>query len=231
MHESKKGLLIVLDGTDGTGKGTQTELLVKRLKKARSSVVVADYPRYGERSATMVEDYLNGKFGTSKEVGPYRASLFFAMDRFAGAPAIEKALDAGRIVIANRYVSANMGHQGAMIANQKERKEFFAWVTDLEYGIFGIPEPDATIVLHVPAHIAQTLVDRKQKRTYLKGKKRDLLEDDLKHLEAAEQTYLEIARVHPNTTLVECMDGRRLMTVNEVHERVWRIVEKIIRSS
>ena len=106
-----KGKLIVIDGTDGSGKGTQTELLVERLKNEGHAVFMLDFPQYGERSAAMVEDYLNGKFGTADEVGPYKASIFYACDRFAAASEVKKRLARGEICISNRYVSANMGHQ------------------------------------------------------------------------------------------------------------------------
>lgn len=223
-----QGKLIVIDGTDGTGKATQTELLVKRLKAEKIPVSVADFPRYGKRSAALVEDHLNGKFGTSEEVGPYRASIFFAVDRYVASAEMQKWLDDNRVVIANRYVTANMGHQGGKIANKRQRKEFLTWVEDLEFGIFGIPEPDLTFILHVPAHIAQTLVDRKGKRKYLKGKRRDIHENDLRHLENAEKTYLEIATMLPNTIVIECVVNGRLLTPEQIHHQIWASVEKAI---
>ena len=104
-----KGKLIVLDGTDGCGKKTQTEKLVERLRQEGQEVVMQDFPRYGERSAAIVEDYLNGKFGTAEQVGPYRASIFYACDRFAASTEIFSALESAKHVVSNRYVSANMG--------------------------------------------------------------------------------------------------------------------------
>jgi dTMP kinase len=103
-----KGKFIVIDGTDGSGKATQTELLVKRLEAEGYAVVMADFPRYGERSAMLVEDYLNGKFGSAQEVGPYRGSIFFACDRYAASFQIKQWLEEGKLIISNRYVSANM---------------------------------------------------------------------------------------------------------------------------
>jgi len=93
-----KGKFIVIDGTDGSGKATQTELLVNRLKKEGFDVEVADFPQYGERSAVLVEDYLNGKFGSAKDVGPYRASIFFACDRYVASFKIKEWLEEGKIV-------------------------------------------------------------------------------------------------------------------------------------
>lgn len=223
-----KGKLIVIDGTDGSGKATQTNILVTRLKKKGYKVTLADFPQYGERSATLVEDYLNGKFGTAEDVGAYRSSIFFAVDRYAASFRIRAWLDDGYIVITNRYVTANMGHQGGKIRNAKERKKFFRWLDKLEFGLFAIPRPDATLILHVPAAIAQTFVDKKGYRQYVSGTKRDLHEADLGHLRAAEKTYIEIARLLPKTQLIECADGDRILKPEEIHRKIWGIVKKLL---
>src|SRR5437868_7679519 len=98
----KKGKFIVIDGTDGSGKATQTKLLLHRLKKAGYKVRVEDFPQYGKKSAGPVEDYLNGLYGTADDLGPYIPSLFYAIDRFAAKARIEKHLAEGFVVIANR---------------------------------------------------------------------------------------------------------------------------------
>lgn len=223
-----KGKLIVIDGTDGSGKATQTNILVTRLKKKGYKVALADFPQYGERSATLVEDYLNGKFGTAEDVGPYRSSIFFAVDRYAASFRIRALRNDGYIVIANRYVTANMGHQGGKIHGGKERKKFFRWLDKLEFGLFGIPRPDATLILHMPAAIAQTFVDKKGYRQYMNGVKRDLHEADLTHLHDAEQAYLEIAKTLPRTTLIECEEKNRILRPEEIHRKIWTIVKKLL---
>lgn len=223
-----KGKLIVIDGTDGSGKATQTNILVARLKKKGCKVALADFPQYGERSATLVEDYLKGKFGTAEEVGPYRSSIFFAVDRYAASFRLRTWLHDGYIVIANRYVTASMGHQGGKIRDAKERKKFFRWLDKLEFGLFGIPRPDATLILHVPAAIAQTFVDKKGHREYVGGAKRDLHEADLAHLRAAEQVYLEIAKTLPRTVLIECDEKTRILRPEEVHRKIWKAIQTIL---
>ena len=110
--QKQTGKFIVIDGTDGSGKATQTELLVKRLAQAGYEVVMADFPQYGQKSAGLVEHYLNGKYGTALDVGPYRASIFYAADRYDASFQIRQWLKEGKIVISNRYVTANMAHQG-----------------------------------------------------------------------------------------------------------------------
>ena len=224
--EQQKGKFVVIDGTDGSGKGTQTKLLVETLQAEGYDVELADFPRYGQRSAAMVEDYLNGKYG---QVNPQASSIFYAIDRFDAAKEISGWLEAGKIVVSNRYVTASAGHQGGKIADDSERLKFFRWLNDLEYNIFAIPKPDLNIILHVPAAMAQKLVDKKSvdERKYANGKKRDLHEADLNHLKNAEKVFKEIAKLFPNTKLIECTSGSTLLTPQEVHNKVWELTRRI----
>ncbi|OGH64746.1 MAG: hypothetical protein A2821_01155 [Candidatus Magasanikbacteria bacterium RIFCSPHIGHO2_01_FULL_41_23] len=222
-----KGLFITIEGTDGSGKGTQTELLVARLKQKNYPVEVINFPRYGERSCTMVEDYLNGKLGTAEEVGPYPASVFFAIDRYAAAPQIRQWLAEGKIVIANRYVGSNMAHNGGKIADEQEREKFFAWIDELEYTIFHIPRPDYSLILHVSPEISQRLVDQKTAvgREYLQGKKRDIHEDDINHLRQAEASYLHLAKKFPSYQVIECAPDEKLLSIEATHCLIWSALE------
>lgn len=225
----KKGIFIVVDGTDGSGKATQTRLLVKRLKREGYKVAMADFPQYGTKSAGLAEEYLNGKYGKPNDVGPYRASIFYACDRYDGSFKIKKWLNEGKIVISNRYVASNLGHQGGEIKNFAERKKYFNWLYRLEYDLFGIPKPDLNIILHVDAGVAQKLVDKKGKREYVGGKKRDLLEKDLKHLRNAEKVYLEIAKKFPDFTLIECTENGRIMNRESIAEMTWDKIKKVLK--
>ncbi|MFA6533830.1 MAG: thymidylate kinase [Patescibacteria group bacterium] len=224
------GKFIVLDGTDGSGKATQTALLVSRLKAAGHDVETADFPQYGRKSAGLVEEYLNGKYGSANEVDPRAASIFYAVDRYDASFQIRQWLTAGKIVIANRYTAANMGHQGAKFVDPAARKNFLGWLDNLEYEIFKIPRPDLNIILHVPAEISQELVDQKAEREYINGKKRDIHEADINHLKAAEAVYLEIAKTYPNFRLIECVHGDKILSREEIAELVWQEVIKIVRS-
>lgn len=228
MKQRKRGKFIVIDGTDGSGKATQTELLIKRLKKAGYKVEMADFPQYGQKSAALVEEYLNGKYGSAEEVGPYRGSIFYACDRYAASFRIRKWLEQGKIIVANRYVTANMGHQGGKIKDSKKRKKYFKWLYDLEYNVFSIPKPDINLILHVDAFIAQKLVGHKEKRNYIKKGKRDIHEKDLKHLRDAEKVYLEIAKSFPKFKLIECTEGGSIMSIEKIGDLVWNSIKKII---
>jgi dTMP kinase len=110
--QTSQGVFIVLEGSDGSGKTTQFELLKKRLIGAGYEVEVFDFPRYEKPSSHFVRQYLNGEYGSASSVNPYTASLFYALDRYEAAKDIKSALERGRVVLSNRYVGSNMAHPG-----------------------------------------------------------------------------------------------------------------------
>lgn len=225
----RRGKFIVLDGIDGSGKATQTRKLVEFLKSKGYRVAQFDFPQYSKPSSYFVKKYLNGRYGKLLKVGPYKASLFYALDRFDVRDEMEKALSDGKTILSNRYVAANMGHQGSRIADPKARKEFFYWIQHLEYDIFEIPRPDLNILLHLPAKIAQKLVDKKGVRDYIKKGKRDLHEASLKHLSKAERTYKEIAQFDPrHFALITCTRNGKLMSIDDVHNKVKELVLEVL---
>ena len=226
---SQRGYFIVIEGTDGSGKGTQSDLLVTRLKQEGHDVETISFPRYGEPSCAMVEYYLNGRFGSAQDVNPYRSSIFYAIDRYTASFKIRGWLLENKIVICNRYVGSNMGHQGGKMRDSIERQKYFDWNYDLEYNIFGIPKPDINIVLHVTPEISQTLVDKKTSREYLNGKKRDIHEDDLDHLRSAENAYLQMVERFSEFRLVECVENNQLLSVEAVHAKVYTLVRQELK--
>ncbi len=226
----KKGSLIVIEGTDGSGKTEQTARLVRRLKKAGKKVATFDFPRYSNPSAYFVGQYLNGAYGSSEEIKPHAASMFYALDRFEAANEIRKVLARGDIVVANRYVGSNLGHQGGKIGTRAKRRAFFTWDYWLEYDLLKIPKPSLNIILHMPAALAQKLVGKKHARTYLKRGTHDLHEKNIRHLRNAEKTYREIAELFPKDfRVVECVENQKLLSIEEIHERVWKLVSNLLK--
>ncbi|MEI6836072.1 MAG: dUTP diphosphatase [Candidatus Falkowbacteria bacterium] len=214
------GKFIVIDGTDGSGKTTQFNLLVDKLKAEGFLVEVADFPQYNTKSAGLVEEYLSGKYGSADEVTPYQSSIFYAIDRYDASFKIRQWIREGKIVIANRYVSASLGHQGGKIENPLERKVFFNWLYELEYKLFNIPKPDLSLILHVEASIAQQLAAKRHREDWI-GKTRDIHEENLDHLKKAEQIYLEIAQTFPDFKLIKCTRDGEIMDRQEIHDLVW----------
>ena len=223
-----KGKFIVICGTDGSGKATQVNLLAERLQNEGHKVKVTDFPRYGEPSAKLVEEYLNGKFGTADEVGPKVASIFYACDRYAASFDMKKWLDEGYIILSNRYTSANKGHQMGKIENQEEKDEFLKWLDDLEYGLFGIPKEHMNVLLFVPPHVGQQMVDRKNTRSYTE-KKRDIHEANIDHLRKAADAYKYVAEKE-DWTIIDCAPNDQLMSIEQIHEKLYDAVLPITRN-
>lgn len=215
-----KGKFLVIDGMDGSGKTEQTKLLVERLRKESLPVETISFPRYETDSGKVVKAYLNGAFGSPEEVGSKRASVLYAVDRYAARADMLRALEAGTNLVANRYVASNMGHQGSKERRETERMAFYRWNDDLEFGLFDIPRPDLNVILHVSVDVSLSLIEKR-------GEAKDLHENR-SHLEAAEATYLEIARTFPGFALVECVEDGRLLSIPEVHEKVWAAVAPIL---
>ncbi len=217
---------IVFEGIDGSGKSTQTKLLVQRLKKEGKRVATFDFPQYGKKSAGMVEEYLSGKYGSLKEVGPYQASIFYAVDRYDASFEIQKTLSKGTIIVSDRYIGSNVGHQGSKISSLSARKKFFSWLYDLEYNIFQVPKPTRSFLLKVPPRVAQRLCENKERR---KTKKTDIHEENIRHLQNAERSYLHASRLFPKDfTVIECMKGNTLLSRQTIHEKIWKEVKKLL---
>ena len=219
---SERGAFIVIDGTDGSGKATQTKLLVGRLREEGRKVETISFPQYGQKSAGPVEEYLSGKYGSAGEVGPYRASMLYAVDRFDASQKIRCWLDASAVVVADRYVGSNMGHQGSKIQDPDERKKFFDWEMHLEHEQFGIPRPDINLILHVPSAIAQELMRNRESKH---GLKQDVHEQDPRHLQAAEAAYIDMATRFETFQLIECVEAGSLLSPQQVHALVWNLVK------
>jgi dTMP kinase len=205
----------------------QTNLLIERLRKEGFRAELFDFPQYGRQSAALVTDYLNGKYGDSRSVGPYRASIFFACDRYDASFRIRELLSQGVIVVCNRYVSANMGHQAGKIRDAAEREKFLEWLDDLEFGIFGIPKPDINLLLFMPPLVGQQLVDKKGSRDYVGGKKRDIHEQDAQHLIDAAEAFAYVAKKY-SWPVINCAENDSPRQIEKIHEDVWAAVKKTL---
>ena len=222
------GLFLVIEGTDGSGKGTQFKILADRLRQEGYDVVAFDFPQYEQDSSYFVKQYLNGNYGTAEEVGPYTGSLFYALDRFQAAAAIRKALSEGKIVLANRFTGSNMAHQGTKFQNDEERRGYFIWLDNLEFLMLKIPRPHKNIVLRVPAETAQKLVDGKEERSYT-DKKRDIHEADLNHLQKSVQVYDDLCQLFPRDyQRIDCVRSGELMDIDTISEMLWRTVQPLL---
>lgn len=223
-----RGKFIVIEGTDGAGKATQARFLASALRRRGKKVQTIAFPQYGQKSAGAVEAYLNGVYGTPRQVGTYRAAIFYAVDRAAARNKIRAWLKQGTTVIADRYIASNWAFGGALLPTLAARKKYWKWDADLEFGLFGIPRPDRTVILAVPSKLSQRLILLKQKRTYLKTKKRDLHEQDVRYQARVLQTYRQIATFDRTMRVVESVAGQSLLSKQAVHQRVLAALRGVV---
>ncbi|MFY9461914.1 MAG: hypothetical protein WAP51_01795 [Candidatus Sungiibacteriota bacterium] len=228
-----RGVFIALEGTDGTGKKTQKDLLLKRLKKDGYKVAEISFPQYGKPSAWQIEQYLNGFFGKPDAVDPYFSSLLFAADRREAKPTIEQWLKEYDVVISDRYAASNAGHQGGKITDPKKRKRYLEWLWKTEFEVNKIPIPDLNVVLYVTPSVSQKNILKKASRSYLKkGSRRDGHERDLAHLKRAAASYRWLVKQNPkHFRLTNCMKGAHLASPEEIHEKIWTLVRPLLKKS
>lgn len=224
--KKNKGVFIVLDGIDGSGKATQTALLIERLQKEGYDTGTIDFPRYYDNFfGKLTGEYLTGKLG---DVPPQLASILYALDRWESKGEIEKSLKEGKVFVCNRYMSANMIHQGGRVPLAKKRKEMMAFLKQMEFEVFGIPKPDRVLYLDVLPEVGQKLIGKKSPRAY-KGKKRDIHESDKQHLINARNQALRLVKENDDWKKIDCMRGKEILPPEEVSEMIWQEVKGILR--
>jgi dTMP kinase len=226
---NSKGRLIIIEGGDGSGKATQSARLVERLTAEGHAALRITFPNYESPSSALIKMYLGGDFGDSAEaVNPYVASTFYTVDRFASyTTAWKAAYEAGTVIIADRYTTSNLVHQGAKIEEPGARHAYFKWLQEFEYSLFGLPKPDAVIFLDVPPAVSrQWMADRSSKMDGTDQK--DIHERDQEHLDKAYRTAQELCDLE-NWIRVAAVEADRLMGVEEIHERVWAVVDPLMK--
>lgn len=228
----KKGKLIVIDGTDGSGKATQVALLEARLKKEGHTVKLVDFPEYYNNFfGKFIGHCLSEQYYNFINVHPKIASVLYAADRFESKTQIEGWLGKGYVVLANRYVSANQIHQGGKIANAKKRIAYLEWLDEMEYKVFKIPRPDIVLYLSVPFELSVKMMKERNKasqRNYL-GKKKDVHEVDVNFQKNSRKSALWLSETLKNFIKIDCAPKKEILSREEIHELVYANVKKIIR--
>lgn len=219
-----QGKLVVIEGSDGSGKTTQLELLRAHFEKNNISHIAFDFPQYADTfHAKTIAKYLSGEYGDPKKQNPYLVSLAYALDRITTREEIYYALNDGKIVLANRYVPSNKAYQGAKLLPNK-RIEFFRWLDELEYSVNKLPREDLVIFLYVPYEAATKLVRERGKRFV--GEKPDLHEESSKLQTEAEKNYLRLAR-DKNWIKINCVDKKdTLLPKRTIHNQILNSLRK-----
>jgi len=216
--------LIVIDGADGAGKATQVELLVARLRSEGRQVEQIDFPQYKNNVfGKLLRECLDGERGDFMSLDPKIASTLYAADRFESSKQIEGWLAAGTIVIADRYVSANMLHQGAKCPNEETRKEFLNWLNTVEHSIFAVPKPDIVLYLDVPYSVRQGLMRVDNSRSSL-----DVAETNDSHQEATEKSAQAIVASLNSWLAIPCTENGTMRSREEIHQAVYEAIKKVI---
>lgn len=227
-----KGRLIVIDGTDGSGKATQVSLLEGALKKAGHKVKLVDFPEYYKNFfGKFIGHCLSEQYYNFINVHPKIASVLYAADRFESSGEINSYLEKGYIVLANRYVSANQIHQGGKIKSAKKRAEFISWLDEMEYKVFKIPKPDIVLYLSVPLETSLKMIKERNKtstRNYV-GNKKDVHEVDVDFQKNSRASALWLSKTIPNFIKIDCADKKGILSREIIHEKVLLEVKKVLK--
>lgn len=232
MNDSSQGKLIVFEGGDGSGKGTQSHLLTEYLSDHNIPHSYLDFPQYDSFYGKIVAQFLRGEFGKLEEVSPYLAALTFALDRYAVKEDILKKLSGGDIIVANRYVTSNIAHQGSKFSSITERDTFITWVEDLEYGYHGLPHEDLVIYLRLPSEVSADLTKQKGERGYL-GDKKDIQEENHEYRNITHDMYTTMAERSDHWVIIDCMKHGTIRSKEDIHQEVIQILQtkNIIRGT
>jgi dTMP kinase len=207
--------LIVIEGIDGSGKGTQARQLTDRLIAAGHRTQLLSFPRYRETLfGHAIGDFLNGHFGQLHEVHPFLASVLYAADRFESKSVLTDALQQSDFVICDRYVPSNLAHQGAKL-DGSARDELLRTIDRIEFDVFGLPRPTQVVLLDVPVEIAQRNIAAKNPRNYT-DKAADLQEADAAYLQKVRDVYLQLATSQPNWLRIESVRAGVQRSVTDI---------------
>lgn len=219
------GKLIVFEGTDGSGKATQTRLLCQALEQAGIAYQEIDFPRYGKPSAAMVQEYLDGNLGKKPgDVNAYAASMFYAMDRFASYKQDWGAFyEEGGLIVADRYTTSNAVHQASKLPDE-ERNVYLDWLFDTEYHLLGLPKPDLVIYLDMPTEITEKMMRQREQST---GTHADIHEQDEAYLKRCRANAKEVVKTC-GWTVIHCANGDEPRTPEDIHCQVMEIVREML---
>lgn len=217
------GKLIVLEGTDGSGKSTQFHLLTARLADEGRKFRKLVFPQYQEPSSALIRMYLAGAFGEKPgDVNSYAASAFYAVDRYASYKKVwQQEYENGGLILSDRYTTSNAVHQGSKM-EPDQRNAFFAWLEDFEYVRLGLPRPDLVIYLDVPTELTEWMMRRREHDTNTHA---DIHEKDMAYLRLCRQTGKEAAAAC-GWYVVHCADGENMRSVEDIHEQIYRLVQE-----
>ena len=217
------GKLIVIEGTDGSGKSTQFRMMWEHLEKDNIAFKYLVFPRYNEESSALIRMYLGGQFGSKpSDVNAYAASSFYAVDRYASYKMDwGQWYEEGGLVISDRYTTSNAVHQASKEPVEKQQ-EFLKWLYDFEYDKLGLPCPDLIIYLDVPTDFTEAMMRRREADTNTHA---DIHEQDMEYLATGRRTGKAAAEYY-GWTVIQCVKDGAMRSIEDIHEEIYRHVQK-----
>ena len=216
-----KGKLIVIEGTDCSGKQTQTDILVENLKKLGVKAISFSFPNYASPTGKIIGEAYLGKHSESyftegiENVDPRISSLYYAADRAYNIDIIKRHLEAGYIVVLNSYVESNMAFQGGKIKDIKSRNMMYEWLDNLEFVLLDLPRPDLVLFLYLPYEYVCTLKS-------IRGKIANI-----NLLRMAETAYLELSTIY-DYEKINCLKENHLRSIEDISEEILEKVKKYL---
>ena len=219
------GKLIVIEGTDGSGKSTQFHQLTERLNREQVQFRNLVFPRYSEESSALIRMYLGGQFGTKpSDVNAYAASAFYAVDRFASYKQDwGQWYENGGLILSDRYTTSNAVHQASK-EPEEGRSDYLKWLYEFEYDKLGLPRPDLVIYLDVPTDFTEKLMRHREQDT---GTQADIHEKDMAYLATCRQTGRAAAQYY-GWTMIQCVRDGQMRSIEDIHEEIYRHVSKCL---
>ena len=219
------GKLIVIEGTDGSGKSTQFRLLSQHLEKDGVAFKHLVFPRYQEESSALIRMYLGGDFGDKpSDVNAYAASAFYAVDRYASYKMDwGNWYEAGGLVLSDRYTTSNAVHQASKETGEN-REQYLKWLYEFEYDKLGLPRPDLTIYLDVPTDFTEKMLRSREQATNTQA---DIHEKDMQYLATCRQTG-RAAAAYYGWTVIHCVRDDQMRSMEDIHEEIYTAVKKCL---
>lgn len=219
------GKLIVIEGTDGSGKSTQFRKLWEHLQADGIPFQHIVFPQYQEDSSALIRMYLGGRFGEKpSDVNAYAASSFFAVDRYASYKMNwGQWYEAGGLVLSDRYTTSNAVHQASK-EPEETREQFLHWLYDFEYDKLGLPRPDLTIYLDVPTDFTEKLLRHREQDTNTTA---DIHEKDMQYLATCRKVGRKAAQYY-GWTVIQCVRDGVMRSIEDIHEEIYHHVKKCL---
>jgi dTMP kinase len=215
------GKLIVIEGTDGSGKSTQFKLLSQRLEQENRPFRRLVFPRYSEESSALIRLYLGGAFGSKPtDVNAYAASAFYAVDRYASYKQDwGQWYEDGGLILSDRYTTSNAVHQASKEEGENQIA-FLHWLYDFEYDKLGLPRPDLVIYLDVPTDFTEKLMRTREAITNTQA---DIHEQDMDYLATCRRTGRTAAEYY-GWKIITCVKDGRMRSIEDIHQEIYRLV-------